>query len=105
MRNLTLLNPQDPSLPEFLVACQRGLLSRVSAIAQGRPVDDGFLTAGLREALKNDQTDTARYLLGLGTYIDASTVSSTRSISGFQTLLQHGWDVNSAMPYSTVMLP
>ncbi|KAL2004898.1 hypothetical protein VTN00DRAFT_3171 [Thermoascus crustaceus] len=95
--SVELTNRNDPTLEPFLEACRQGDLPRVQAQVEHLDRKDGSLTHGLRTAAKVDHVETMRRLLEHGAIMDQSVVFGTRSPSGFQVLINHGFRVNDPM--------
>lgn len=100
-----LSNPQDPSLQPFFEACKQGDISQVKALAAGRDRNDGSLTYGLKHAAEADHPNVMRILLEHGAVIDAFVIFNTKSLEGFQALMDHGWGINDPLGFGEVALP
>lgn len=103
----TLSTPADGSLHVFFEACVSGDLELVTELVQGRNRPEDYLYRGLLAAAEADQAVIAGYLLEQGASLEPSPVAIMaargRSLSVFQVLKEHGWNVETegykVLPY------
>ncbi|KAI9794097.1 MAG: hypothetical protein M1833_000462 [Piccolia ochrophora] len=102
-------DPQTCTLATtFREVCESGTLEKVVEFVNGHQLNTDYLTHGLDAAISKDRPQVARYLQERGARIVEQVISSARrkkSLSIFQCLVDHGWNVNTPERGGRYMLP
>ena len=105
-----------PSIPpwtmelyrEFGKACRSGVIENISKLVDFEPRSPEYLTEGLIAAIFVKNVEIVEYLLNKGAAIDRgvpTAAAQVKSLTIFQLLLEHGWDINASVIANRTVLP
>ena len=93
---------------QFEHACRSGNLATVTELIDSKPRTRHCLIDGLVGAILENNIQIVKFLLDRGTVIHravAMAAAHVKSLSIFQLLLEHGWDINTPVMRAGTVLP